>query len=71
MDARLALLCTNIKARGIQVFTVRVEVTEGTSTILKNCATSPQMFYDVQDASALSETFKAIGASINRIRVAR
>ena len=71
MDKRLTLLCANMKARGIQIFTVRVEVTEGTSKVLRDCATTPDMFYDVQDSSALSSAFRAIGASINRLRISR
>lgn len=69
MDARLAQLCTNMKAQNIYIYTVRVEVTSGTSTVLQNCATSPDMFYDVQDVSQLSAAFDAIAGSIDNLRI--
>jgi hypothetical protein len=71
IDGRLALLCTNMKAAGIQIFTVRVEVTEGTSDLLRDCATNPSMFYDVSDSGNLTATFRAIGAQISELRISR
>ena len=71
IDSRLALLCSNMKSAGIQIFAVRVEVTEGTSDLLRNCATSPSMFYDVSDSSNLTATFRAIGAQISELRISR
>jgi Flp pilus assembly protein TadG len=40
IDARLKLLCTAVKNRDIVIYTVRVEVTSGTSTLLQDCALS-------------------------------
>jgi Flp pilus assembly protein TadG len=71
MDARTAQLCTNMKSAGIQIFTVRVEVTDGTSDMLRNCATSPDMFYDVKNSSALNDVFASIGSQINELRIAK
>lgn len=71
LDNRLSILCTNMKAAGIQIFTVRVEVTDGTSDLLQSCATSPSMFFDVSDASDLTAAFKAIGAQISELRISR
>lgn len=71
MDDRTALLCENMKAAGIQIFTVRVEVSEGTSDMLRDCATTPSMFYDVQNSSALNEVFASIGSQINELRISK
>lgn len=71
MDARTAQLCTNMKKAGIQIFTVRVEVSDGTSDMLRDCATSPDMFYDVQNSSALNDVFASIGSQINELRIAK
>lgn len=71
MDARTAQLCTNMKSAGIQIFTVRVEVTDGTSDMLRNCATTPDMFYDVKNSSALNDVFASIGSQINELRIAK
>jgi Flp pilus assembly protein TadG len=71
MDARLALLCANMKARDIQIFTVRLEVASGSSAVLQNCATKPSMFYDVQSAAQLTAVFKDIGEVIGAMRISR
>jgi len=71
MDSRLSALCTNMKAKGIQIYTVRVEVTTGSSTVLKNCASSPDMFYDVQDSSQLLATFQSIAGEISKLRLSK
>lgn len=71
IDGRLSLLCSNMKKAGIQIFTVRVEVTEGTSDLLRDCATNPSMFYDVSDSGNLTAIFKAIGAQISELRLSR
>lgn len=71
LDDRLSTLCTNIKNAGIQLFTVRVEVTSGSSSLLQSCASNPSMFYDVQNSSDLTATFQAIGAQISELRITR
>lgn len=70
MDNRLALLCTNMKAKDIVIYTVRVEVTAGSSTVLQDCASTPDKFYDVQDVSQLGAAFDAIAGSIDNLRIA-
>lgn len=73
MDSRLALLCQNMKAADvdIEIYTVRVEVTTGTSTVLKNCATDANHFYDVQSASQLNSVFQSIAGQIANLHLAR
>ena len=70
MDARLTALCTNIKAKNIVIYTVRVEVSQGSSAVLQDCASSPDKFYDVQDVSQLGAAFDAIAGSIDSLRIA-
>jgi Flp pilus assembly protein TadG len=69
MDAKLTTLCTNMKAQGIVIYTVRVEVASGDSSILRGCASSNDKFYDVQDASQLTTVFNAIAGSIENLRI--
>lgn len=71
MDGRLATLCANMKARGVILYTVRVEVSNGTSNVLRNCASTTDKFYDVQNASQLNSVFGAIAGSIQNLRLAR
>ena len=69
MDGRLSTLCGNMKAQGIVIYTVRVEVTSGDSSLLRGCASSDEKFYDVQDASQLNAVFDAIAGSIENLRI--
>ena len=72
-DARLEAICAAMgaEAKGIVIYTVRVEVTSGTSTVLENCASKDGKFYDVKDVSALATAFQDIGNSIQKLRLAR
>ena len=69
IDTRTETVCTNIKNAGIQIFAVRL--VEGNATLLKNCASNPGMYYDVQDASALSGVFKNIASQIASLHLSK
>jgi Flp pilus assembly protein TadG len=69
IDARTALACTNIKNAGIKIYAIRV--IDGNATLLQNCASSPSMYYDVQDASQLSGVFSAIGTVIANLHLSK
>nr|WP_283816653.1 TadE/TadG family type IV pilus assembly protein [Phenylobacterium glaciei] len=71
IDDRLKLLCTAVKNRDIVIYTVRVEVTSGTSTLLQDCASTPDKFYDVQNVSDLQAAFDAIAGSIDNLRLSK
>jgi hypothetical protein len=71
MDGRLSQLCTNMKAKKIEIYTVRVEVTSGTSTLLKGCASSPDKFFDVANVAQLGVAFDAIAAAITNLRITK
>jgi Flp pilus assembly protein TadG len=71
IDARLTLLCTNMKAKGIEIYTVRVEVNDTAYQVLQNCATKPDMFYDVKQASDLNSVFNAIAGRIQNLRLSK
>jgi uncharacterized protein YegL len=69
IDARTSLACANAKAAGIKIYTVRV--IDGDATLLRNCATKPQMFYDVQQADQLNVVFKSIAQSLATLRISQ
>ena len=64
--------CANIKAAGITVYTVHVN-TDGDpmSTLLKNCASSPDKFWMVTSAGELGTVFGTIGTALSNLRVAK
>jgi len=71
LDHRLSLLCENIKAKGIELYTVRVEVKTGDSSLLRNCATSKDYFYNVENSSSLTPVFESIAGQIAALHLSR
>lgn len=69
IDARTAKVCDNIKADNIRVYTVRV--IDGDATLLKNCATKPTMYFDVDQASELDGVFSSIAQNLANLRIAK
>jgi hypothetical protein len=71
LDGRLALLCENMKKDEITLYTVRVEVRDGSSSVLKNCASSAENFKEVADISQLKTEFMEIAGSIQALRLSK
>jgi hypothetical protein len=69
IDQRTALACTNAKAANIKIYTVRV--IDGDATLLKNCASKPTMYYDVQQATQLNAVFSSIAQNLANLRIAK
>jgi Flp pilus assembly protein TadG len=68
MDARMEVACANMKAAGITIYTVRIDVSGSASTALKSCASSSDKFFDI-DSSGLDDAFANIAGSIGRLRI--
>lgn len=73
LDHRLSLLCNNMKAaaKDIEIYTIRVEVNSGSSNVLRNCASSPDNYYDVKNASQMALAFQSIAGQIAALHLAR
>jgi Flp pilus assembly protein TadG len=69
MNQRTTMVCNNVKAMGILIYTIRV--INGNANLLRNCATTPSMFYDVDDASELNAVFTTIGAQIANLHLSK
>ncbi|MEX0853719.1 MAG: pilus assembly protein [Bauldia sp.] len=69
-DGRLGEICAKMKAEGVVIYTVRVEVKNGSSDVLLKCATEPENFYDVDDVGDLVAVFADIGGKIQKLRLA-
>ncbi|MGB7257990.1 MAG: TadE/TadG family type IV pilus assembly protein [Pseudolabrys sp.] len=64
--------CANIKAAGITLYMVQVNTAgDPTSTLMQNCASSSDKFYELTNANDLITTFNAIGTNLTKLRVAR
>ena len=63
-------LCEDIKNDDIEIYTIALEVIDAATVIMmQNCATSAAHFYDVSNASGLSEVFESISTELADIRL--
>ena len=66
-------ICTAAKAKGIIIYTVGFQVTSGSTadTFLRACATDADHVYMPSTGTLLKDAFKAIGADITKLRLAK
>jgi len=75
IDDRTSLACGNFKdlskslPGGIKLYTVRTM--EGNETLLRNCATKADMYYNVETASQLNAVFSSIAKNLASLRIAK
>jgi hypothetical protein len=69
IDAREQLVCANIKAAGIMVYTVLVM--SGNSSVLQSCASDPKKYFALTTAGQMVTTFESIGTSLSQLRLSR
>ena len=69
IDSRTEKVCANAKADNVKVYTVRV--INGNATLLRNCATKPDWFYDVDEAHQLNAVFSSIAQNLANLRIAK
>ena len=69
MNNRTRDTCDGIKGDGIKIYTVRL--IEGNASLLRACATSNDMYYDVENSSELSGVFSAIGSEIASLHLSK
>lgn len=69
IDARTAAVCSNIKAAGIQVYTVLVM--SGDSQILQQCASTPGMYFALTTSGEIVTTFNQIGTSLAQLYLSK
>jgi Flp pilus assembly protein TadG len=71
LDNRLVTLCSNVKATGIKVYTIMVEVVSGSlETMFRNCATKPEWFFEAPSSSDLQDIFETIANDLAQLRIA-
>ena len=69
IDDRTEKVCDNMRTAGIKVYTIRT--IQGNATLLKNCATKPEMYFDVTQTSQLTEVFTSIAMALSNLRISR
>lgn len=69
IDARTTKICNALRTDGVQVYTIRT--INGDADLLRACATKPDMYYDVTQASELDAVFKSIALALSNLRVSK
>ena len=67
IDARTQQVCTNVKAAGVKVYTIRV--VNGNAALLQSCASKASMYYNVTEASQLNGVFTSIADNLANLRL--
>ncbi|MBS8228880.1 TadE/TadG family type IV pilus assembly protein [Vannielia litorea] len=67
-DSMLDNICDAAKALGIIVYTVGFEVTPHSANVMRNCASTPGHYFDVQ-GTEISDAFDAIARNISALRL--
>jgi Flp pilus assembly protein TadG len=73
VDGRMNTLCASAKAAGITVYAVFVDLngTQGNSSVLQNCATDANHYFDLTTSGSIITTFNQIATQITQLRVAK
>lgn len=67
-----AEVCANIKNDNIEIFTIAFQIETNTvKSLLRNCATNPERFYDAADSTQLSGAFKQIAKQMSSLRIVK
>jgi Flp pilus assembly protein TadG len=70
MNARTLAACQHAKSHGIIVYTIRLEEPDvKTGTMLQECATSPDHYFDAPSRTQLDEVFQKIKDRVVRLRL--
>lgn len=71
IDNRQKIMCDNAKAAGVTIYTVQVNTGgDKTSSVLQYCASNPNNFYLVTNASQTATVFTSIGISLTQLQIA-
>lgn len=72
LDTMLSEVCTNIKAKGIRVYTIGFTITTpNVLNLLRNCASDPSLFFNSPSVSDLQGAFSAIATDLSNLRVSK
>lgn len=72
-NALTSELCTNIKEKGILIFTIAFQVPEGSEveSLMKACSGNGGKYFDADDSEELGAAFKEIALSLLNLRLSR
>jgi hypothetical protein len=69
LDERFTATCNAMKAAGITIYVIGFEVSSSHRTLLRNCATSAQHFFESPTTAQLQSVFQQVGAQLASVRM--
>jgi Flp pilus assembly protein TadG len=70
LDRRLSVVCTNIKATGILVYTITFQVNSTSiQNLMRGCASDSSKYFNSPSGAELESAFRAIGAELSNLRI--
>ncbi len=70
-QAQAAELCKNMKAKGVEVYTIGFQVTSSAATFLKSCATDPTWFYDAKNPEQLAQSYRDVALKLSALYLSK
>ncbi len=70
-ELQAPLLCTEMKKKGIEVYTIGFQVTTAAKNLLIGCATDSKHYYDATSGEALRQAFRDIALKISQLRLSK
>lgn len=71
-DSKLTTICDNVKADGIELFTIAFQVpSPSMKTLLVNCASNTEHAFDATNGVALHDAFSKIGQMMASVRLTK
>ena len=72
LDDRLAEVCTNIKQAGVTIYTITFQLSDiRTQNLFRACASDEDKYFNSPSNEELRVAFRAIGAELSNLRIAR
>jgi Mg-chelatase subunit ChlD len=71
LDSKTTTLCNSIKDKGILLYTIGLQVSTASQTLLKGCATKLDMFYNSPTGTQLAAIFQDIAQGLSDLRIAK
>jgi len=70
LDPKTSAVCENIKEAGIRLYTITFQLPNGPiKDLMRDCATSPSLYYDSPSNAQLQTVFQAIAKDLSNLRI--
>ena len=72
INNRMTALCTAMKAKGIIIYTIVVEVpSAATNALYQSCASKPEYYFPTPDVNDLGTVFREIATQLSNLRLSK